>query len=145
MTDAEVSALLESAGTAILTTLGGDGFPHSTAMWFLPRGDSLLMWTYGKSQKAVNLTRDPRCAVLVEEGEGYSELRGVLIRTEARILTDFDQVAEIGKDLYLRYTEPRTGIAYEEGPRLEVERQARKRIGLEIPLDRVSSWDHSKL
>ena len=37
----------------------------------------LAFWTYGRSQKIVNLRRDPRITCLVEDGEDYFELRGV--------------------------------------------------------------------
>lgn len=145
MTPGETRSLLQAAPTAIFTTLGSDGYPHPTAMWFLPEDSSIRMWTYAKSQKAVNLRRDPRCAFLVEEGETYEKLRGVLVRADARIIEDEREIEAIGRGLYERYTFPVTGIAYEEGPHIEVERQTSKRIGVEIPIERIATWDHGKL
>ena len=52
----------------------------------------LHMWVYGKSQKAVNVRRNPRASVLVESGEPYQDLRGVLVRGDARIVSEFEQV-----------------------------------------------------
>ena len=145
MTHSEVQSLLREAATGVLTTLGADGWPHSTAMWFVPQEDAVLMWTYAKSQKAVNLRRDSRCAFLVETGAGYSELRGVLIRARVQAIEDFDSIRAIGLDLYARYTEPRTGVPVGDGTLQEIERQARKRIGIRVPFDRLASWDHGKL
>lgn len=105
----------------------------------------MLMWTYAKSQKAVNLRRDRRCAVHAEDGLAYSELRGVLIQAEARLIDDFDQILGIGTALYERYTLPATGLPVDQGPLAEIERQAHKRVGIGIPMQRVSSWDHRKL
>jgi hypothetical protein len=40
---------------------------------------------------------------------------------------------------------PVTGLPFEDGPIVEVERQARKRVAIVIPMEDVASWDHSKL
>jgi PPOX class probable F420-dependent enzyme len=141
----EVHAFLEVPDTAVLSTLGKGGFPHCAGMWFVPTGDELQMWTYAKSQKAVNLRRDPRCAVLIERGEGYTELRGVLVRGEVGVVEDHDAIVQIGTALAQRYTVPATGEAAARPPEVEIERQAAKRVGLVLPLERVVSWDHSKL
>jgi general stress protein 26 len=146
MSEAEVDAFLESSLTGVLTTLDKGGWPHSTAMWFvIDRSEHRLrMWTYAKSQKAVNLRRDRRCSFLAETGTQYLELQGVLVRAEAEILDDFYDVTRVGVDLYRRYVgtegEGPEGAALEE-----IERQARKRIGVIVGLSRVASWDHTKL
>lgn len=129
----------------VLSTLERDGSPHAAAMWFAVDGDEVVMWTYAKSQKAVNLRRDPRCALHVEEGFAYNELRGVLIQGKARLIEEFDAIVEIGKALYERYTLPAVGVPVDRGPLVELERQARKRVGLAVPMERVASWDHRKL
>jgi PPOX class probable F420-dependent enzyme len=141
----EVNEFLDSSKVAVLTTLGPGGWPHSTGMWYVRSGDTLRMWTYAKSQKARNLIRDERCAVVVESGEQYEELKGVLIRTRALLTDRYDEVVTIGRALYERYTRPRTGMAYDAGPGREVERQAHKRIGIMVSLETLTSWDHSKL
>ena len=145
MTPGEVAELLNSPLTAVLSTLGADGSPHSAGMWFAADDAAVRMWTYAKSQKAVNLRRDPRAAVLVEEGVAYDELRGVLVRGRVELVVDEDAIAAIGRSLYERYTLPRTGLPL-EGPVLaELLRQATKRVGIVLPLDDVASWDHGKL
>ncbi len=145
MSDAEIRAFLEPARTAVLSTLAPDGGPHSAGMWYEPRDDSIRMWTYAKSQKARNARRDPRAAVLVEEGVRYSELKGVLVRGRLHLVEDFEEVLAIGVALYNRYTLPVTGIAVDDGPIAEISKQASKRVGLILPLDKVASWDHSRM
>ncbi|HEX2239733.1 MAG TPA: pyridoxamine 5'-phosphate oxidase family protein [Actinomycetota bacterium] len=145
MSPQEVRHLLSLPLNAVLTTNGARGYPHSTAMWFVAQDEDLLMWTYAKSQKSVNLQRDSRCAVLVEEGTAYDELRGVLVRGAVEIITEYDEIARIGACLYDKYTFPLTGVPFEDGPRLEIERQAHKRVGLRLPLEWTASWDHRKL
>ena len=145
MTSDEIEAFLTEPRTAVLSTLEHDGAPHAAAMWFTLQGDEILMWTYAKSQKATNLRRDPRCALHAEDGLAYNELRGVLVKGTARLIEGFDDIVDIGKALYDRYTLPVTGLAVDQGPIVELERQAAKRIGIGLPMDRVASWDHSKL
>lgn len=145
MTRDEVNQFLEVSRVAVLTTLGPGGWPHAAGMWYVCVDDTLRMWTYAKSQKAVNLARDARCAAVVEAGEQYEELRGVLIKARATLTSRYDEVIAIGHALYERYTKPRTGISFDAGPALEIERQARKRVGILLPLQSLSSWDHGKL
>lgn len=145
MSPTEIGDFLAEPRTAVLSTIGADGIPHSAGMWFVVDASRILMWTYAKSQKAVNLMRDPRCAFLVEAGVGYHELRGVLIRGIASLLTSYEDIVAIGRSLYDRYSLPFTRVPVDDGPIVEVERQARKRIGVSLPLERVASWDHAKL
>jgi PPOX class probable F420-dependent enzyme len=145
MTDDEVRSFLAVPDTAVLSTMGRTGWPHLAGMWFAPRDDELLMWTYAKSQKAVNLRRDPRGALLVERGDRYTELRGVLVRGQVRMIEDHDGIVRIGTALAERYSVPATGEAAAGPPEAEIERQSAKRVGLALPLRRIVSWDHSKL
>jgi PPOX class probable F420-dependent enzyme len=145
MTKDEIRSFLAEPRTAVLSTLEHDGAPHAAAMWFVHDGDDLLMWTYAKSQKAVNLRRDARCALHAEDGLAYNELRGVLIQATATLIEDHDAILDIGKALYDRYTLPSIGVPMEDGPIVELERQARKRVGIRVPMARVASWDHRKL
>ena len=50
-----------------LASVDRRGYPHLVAMWFTVDPDgTVLMTTFAKSQKAMNLRRDPRCTLLVE-------------------------------------------------------------------------------
>jgi len=146
MTDEEINRFLEVPRTGVLATLGRDGWPHPVGMWFArPDEESISMWAYRKSQKVVNLTRDPRCSFMVEHGESYDSLKGVLIRGRARLVDSEDDIYSIGVALHERYTVPATGIAVEHGPEAVLRRQATKRTGIIVPIEQVASWDHSKL
>ena len=145
MTRAEILAFVTaSPHVGVLSTLGPDGGPHAAGMYYVVEGDRLLMWTYAKSQKSRNLQRDPRASLLVESGEPYVDLRGVLFRGRAELVTDHPEVARIGALLYERYYRPKTGVAADEGPRGPIEQQAFKRIGIALPVNGSASWDHSK-
>ena len=146
MSSTEVRSLLDECKTAVLTTIGRDGWPHSTAMWFVPGSDAVRMWTYAKSQKAINLGRDPRFTLLIESGTAYDRLKGVMVRGRARLFKDLNEVTAVGKDLHARYVagEP-ADHPIDAASLAAIEQQAPKRVGLHLPFGRVASWDHSKL
>lgn len=115
-------------------------------MWYAIDSDgSLLMTTYAKSQKAVNLRRDPRCSLLLETGATYAELKGLLIRGRATLDPDTEHVLDVLERVHAR------GYFGEVPPggtgtlRDAMRGQASKRVALRIQPERVSSWDHRKL
>ncbi len=142
----EAEAFLEEQRTVVVATNGKGGFPHLMPLWYVLRdsgdGPRLWGWTFAKSQKVRNLERDPRATLLVEAGEDYAELRGLMLRTEVLLHRDPDVIEGIGMDLVARYT----GAGPElEGARDAFRAQVPKRVGLEfVERDRVS-WDHRKL
>ncbi|HEX6493354.1 MAG TPA: TIGR03618 family F420-dependent PPOX class oxidoreductase [Candidatus Dormibacteraeota bacterium] len=143
MTPEEVLDFLAGRYDAALATLGPDGYPHQASMWYVLDGDRVLMWTFRKSQKARNLTRDRRASLLVDAGEGYGELRGVLIRGEVEVVEDVAEVTRIGLALADRYG-GRYG-ADAATTRTAHERQAPKRIGIVLDVRRVASWDFGRI
>ena len=56
----EQQKLLDTERTVMVSTLGPRGWPHSMPLWYVPRDGEVWIYTYGKSQKVVNLERDPR-------------------------------------------------------------------------------------
>lgn len=141
LSDDEREAYLATAPTIILITVGGDGYPHAVPMWFLADDDGLVsMTTYGRSQKVVNIRRNPRVALLVESGVRYDELKGVLVRGQAEVLEDEALCLQVLKGIHTKHVGAlASGI--EEGMRA----QARKRVVLKVIPERVASWDHRKL
>src|SRR5216684_3602335 len=88
LTPEQQTAFLRDARKAALATLDKDGFPHLVAMNFIARDGAILMTSYGKAQKVVNIRRNPKVAVMVERGSTYGELRGLMIRGECEIIED---------------------------------------------------------
>ena len=145
MTVEEIELFLDHPRVGVLATIGRDGYPHLSGMWFVPAGDVLRMWTYAKSQKTVNARRDERASLLIEDGRAYNELKGISFRGRLAILDAFDDVRSIGVALYERYTKPDLDPSLEEVALAEIDRQAQKRVGLELHVTDSASWDHSKL
>jgi PPOX class probable F420-dependent enzyme len=140
MSDAEVRAFLEEQRTLQVATIGPGGFPHVVAMWYIVRDGEIVFWTDAKSQKAVNLRRDPRLTCLVEAGDHYAELQGVQVKGRAELISDTSRVQRIGEAIYTRYTGPLT-----DETRRVVTQQAPKRIAVVVHPVAVVSWDHRKL
>ena len=150
MTDAEVQEFLGSGHTLIVTTLGRDGHPHSAPMWFWMEDGKPAFRSFTKSQKIVNLQRDPRITVLVETGLAYRELRGVMIRGTARLVDGADDPEYLLRcygRLAARY--PMLGDEPTELDDAALEaafgRFAPKNTAVVVEPDRVASWDHGKL
>ncbi|MCC8926428.1 pyridoxamine 5'-phosphate oxidase family protein [Rhodococcus sp. I2R] len=140
MTDAETTTFLERSRIANLATLGRDGTPHLVAMWYGLIDGEIWFETKAKSQKAVNLRRDPRLTVLIEDGHTYDTLRGVSIEGHAEIVDDAESISKVGISVWERYTGP-----YSEEVKPLVDQMMNKRIAVRVAVDRVRSWDHRKL
>jgi PPOX class probable F420-dependent enzyme len=142
LTPEEQREFLASGKTLYLASNGRDGFPHVVAMWYGLDGEDVVMTTYRKSQKVLNLQRDPRCALILEEGETYDRLKGLLLRGRCEVIDDEETtlrtLAEVGRRF--------GGSAHPSRQALETMRpQARKRVTLRFKAERAASWDHGKL
>jgi PPOX class probable F420-dependent enzyme len=140
MTDPELAAFLAQERTVVCGSLGRGGFPHLMPLWYVVREGEVWAWTYAASQKVRNLERDPRATLLVEAGEVYEELRGVMLTAEAVIERDGAAVAALGLELYTRYLD-----AVTDEVRAMIEHQAPKRVALRFVERSRTSWDHRKL
>ena len=140
MTDSEIETFLERSRIANLATIGRDGTPHLVAMWYALIDGEVWFETKSKSQKAVNLRRDPRVTVLVEDGSTYDSLRGVSIEGRAEIVDDAESIRRVGISVWERYTGP-----YSKEVEPLVDQMMNKRIAVRVSVDRVRSWDHRKL
>ena len=140
MTDDEVAAFIEEQRSATMATVGPTGVPHLVAMWYGVVDGQIWFETKGRSQKAVNLRRDPRITVLLEDGLTYDTLRGVSIEGTAVISEDPDDLWKVGVSVWERYTGP-----YTEEAKPLVEFMLQKRIAVRVDVDRIRTWDHRKL
>ena len=142
MSDAEVWAFLDECRNLQVATLRRDGSPHLTTLWFATLDGAIAFPSYTKAQKIVNLRRDPRIAVLAEQGNTYETLRGVSINATADLLEDDPRHADYSYALTKRYARPEQSEAEirEESRRMMV-----KHTMVLLRPERVISWDHRKL
>ncbi len=138
--EAEVAQFLEEQRVANIATIGPTGLPHLVAMWYAVVDGDIWFETKAKSQKVVNLRRDPRISALVEAGHTYDTLRGVELEGTAEIIDDPDAIWAVGLSVWERYNGP-----YSEEVKPLVEMMLHKRVAVKISADRVRTWDHRKL
>jgi PPOX class probable F420-dependent enzyme len=141
MSDEEVATFLDEQRTVICATNGPHGWPHLMPLWYTVRDGNIWAWTYAKSQKVLNLQRDPRATLQVEAGLEYAELRGVMIEADTVVHSDTDLVTEFGLELFERYGNATGGPEFVE----VVRAQAAKRVAMEFTTRRIATWDHRKL
>jgi PPOX class probable F420-dependent enzyme len=142
MSEAEIADFLASNMKVQVATVGPDGAPHLTTLFYALLDGQVAFWTYGSSQKIANLRRDPRITCLVEDGREYGELRGVSIQGKARLVEEYDEIRALGT----KVVQVMAGGAHlgELGDQI-VDGQARKRVGVVVEPTRVASWDHRKM
>ncbi|RNF82153.1 pyridoxamine 5'-phosphate oxidase family protein [Streptomyces botrytidirepellens] len=140
MTPAELDAFLTEQRTCRVATVSADGRPHLSALWFAWDGTALWLYSLTRSRRWAELRRDPRLAVIVDDGHDYGELRGAELSGEAVFVGEA----------------PRSGAPC---PELDAPERmfAAKYFGLDamphdgrhawlrLTPDTVSSWDFRKL
>ncbi len=141
MTDDEVEAFLHERQTMNIASFGPDGNIHLVAMWYGFLGPNPAFETFAKSQKVLNLRRDPRITVLVEDGDVYEELRGVEIVGKAIVHDDREPLMAVAANVVERYFP----IENPDDIPAIAEALATKRVCIEIVPEKVVSWDHRKL
>jgi PPOX class probable F420-dependent enzyme len=146
MSEGEVSEFLETNLKVQVASVGKDGAPHLTTLFYivLDTGE-IAFWTYARSQKIRNLERDPRVSALVEDGTDYFELRGVSVTGTAELVRDPGRIFEIGSAVAVRMVGASTLDDLGDIGREAVEKQATKRIAVIVHADHVATWDHRKM
>lgn len=147
MSPGEVAAFLEAGRTLMVASLHRDGRPHLVPMWYVVEEGRVVFRSFTRSQKILNLRRDPRLSVLVETGEAYAELRGVMIEGVARLIDDPAYVLALYGRLAAKYALAGPGPRALSAEELEAAfgRFAAKNTAVVVEPGRVTSWDHTKL
>lgn len=140
MSDEEIAEFIERSRTATFATVLQDGRPHLVAMWYAVLDGEIWFETKAKSQKAVNLRRDPTVTVMIEDGKTYNTLRGVTIDGRAEIVDDPETLLRVGISVWERYTGP-----YTDDMKPYVDQMMNNRIAVRVKAGRTRSWDHRKL
>jgi nitroimidazol reductase NimA-like FMN-containing flavoprotein (pyridoxamine 5'-phosphate oxidase superfamily) len=148
MTANEIDAFLDSQRTLILVTLRKDGSPVAHPLWFAKLGDALYINTRRDSLKIRNVSHDARVCAVIEDGESYFELRGVRVEGSCEEVTDDDEIARAQEAQSAK--DERIGSGMREMPAWFAESREKRlgqgdRLVLRIPMERVHSWDFSKV
>lgn len=141
MTDEELWSFVAERQSLQVATINKDGTPQLTTLWFAVVDGAIIFETFTKSQKIVNLKRDPRIAVLVEDGLRYEELRGVSINGRAELVDDPPKVERYAQAVVKKYNPE---VSAEMVPEV-AKALARKRTVVIVRPEKIASWDHRKL
>ncbi len=139
MTKDELDGFLAEEWMCRLGSVDGEGAPHVSPLWFVWDGSALWLHSIVKSQRWVNLMRDPRVSVAVDGGVGYLELRGVELLGRVEVVGDVP-----------RGDQPNADTASPE--RLWSDKYTRgefqpdgKHAWLRLTPEKIVSWDFRKL
>ncbi len=147
MTPEEIHAFFQESMTLQVATIGKHGYPHVAPMWFVVDDNKVVFRSFTKSQKIVNLQRNPKLTVLIEDGLDYSQLRGVMIKGEARLITDRDYVLAMYGKLAARYSMINDEPVDLDQAALETAfgRMADKNTAVVVEPVKIITWDHRKI
>ena len=133
LTPDEQAAFLRDHHKAAFATIDKDGFPHVVGMNYVVKDGAFYMTSYGKAQKVLNVRRNSKVALMVEAGNSYAELQGVMVRGHCEIIEDPEAVRAA------------FALRAERRPSPGALASAAKRVVLKVLPHRVTSWDHRKL
>ncbi len=141
LTDAEQEAFITEGWTLQVASNGHHGFPHLVAMWYVVVDGKICFTTFGKSQKIMNLQRDPKITCMLESGKGYAELKGLVIDGNAELVEDNAFTAKVMGLVGSKYN----GIPIPTETPEAALKAASKRVVVRVNPVSIYSWDHSKL
>ena len=142
MTAQEQEDFLSTGWTLQVASVGIQGYPHLVAMWYCIIDGEIHFTTFAKAQKVLNLERDPRITCMLESGEQYQELRGLVIEGTAEVVQgDPELVLRVMAALGTKQASDAAATMPSEVQRM----QATKRAVVRVHPKRVISWDHGKL
>lgn len=140
MTPGERDAYLGEQRTCRVATLGADGAPHIGALWFVWDGGSLWLYSITRSLRWSQLRREARIAVVVDDGQGYEELRGVELTGRAEFVGEAPRTGEQCPELAL----PERMFAVKYFGMTAMPHDGRH-AWLRLTPETITSWDFHKL
>lgn len=146
MSEAEIDELMRKQSRARIATIGPGAEINLTPMTFGWAGGRIYI--FGRGQKVANLRRNPTATVLVDVGEVWRELKGVMMRGRAWVLED---AAAEAADEFLAAAQlnigEKSGLQNADGSTKPhaVSASGRSRRWLVFEPAHVVSWDNARL
>jgi general stress protein 26 len=101
MIDSEARKFLEKPHTARMSTIDGQGFPHTVPVWYKLDGDDVVVMGTRTTKKVAHMRNNPKGAVSIGGGQGDDA--GYLLKGEWRVEEDSDKYWQ---QTITRYYEP---------------------------------------
>ena len=142
MSEKEVWSFLDTHKIMVVATVSRDGKPHNTPIWFVMKDGNIYFRAQHYKRKVRNLTEAPWVSCVVEDGEQYTELRGVMIQGKARVVEEESVRNWVNTALAARYRGLRDTHRMPADWREQFEKEPREII--EIHPVMLVSWDNRK-
>ena len=139
MSPTERDEFLAAERTCRVASVGPDGSPHVTPLWFAWDGTALWLNSIVRSQRWSDLQRDNRVSVIVDAGGPFTELRGVELRGAAEVVGEVPRAGEPVPEL--EAPEQLFADKYAGGQMHHDERHA----WLKVTPTKIVSWDFRKI
>ena len=143
MSDAEAWSFIKAHYKMVLCTLDQYGFPHAAPDWFEVINDKLYFRAQPYKKKINNLLKKPQACGVIEDGDRYTELRGVMISGLAKVV-DTDRVLrkQVFELLAEKYHSLRDTNRFPNGWQQKYGKE--HRVVVEFKPTQISSWDNRK-
>jgi nitroimidazol reductase NimA-like FMN-containing flavoprotein (pyridoxamine 5'-phosphate oxidase superfamily) len=134
LSDEEREVFLATQRTVRVATVGPDGTPHVVPLWFVWHGGGLFLNSTLGNPTAENMLRTGTASAVVDDGDAYDVLRGVVLTGPTRRLGD-QAPAEVERAWSEKYM---------GGGELPY-RRWRDRTWFRLDPARTASWDFRKI
>jgi nitroimidazol reductase NimA-like FMN-containing flavoprotein (pyridoxamine 5'-phosphate oxidase superfamily) len=143
MTKAEVWRFIDSQKIMRVAFVDEDGYPHVTPVWQVAV-DGMLYFRATSNKVKAKLAGEAKVCCTLDDGERFTELRGVLIRGRTRVLADAALIRHCTDLIDAKYTGLRSRDLGVPDQWLTA-RESEAHSMIEVTPERISSWDNSKL
>jgi PPOX class probable F420-dependent enzyme len=138
----QIVATLKAANDLTVATLRPDGWPQATTVSFVSDGEKIYFGTWAKSQKAANITRDPRVSITVNPPyQDWGGIRGLSLAGRARRVTEKNELTRVFELMVTKF--PQVG----QFVKAEDVEMAMYRVDAEVVsiLDYTQGFGHTEL
>lgn len=120
-----------------IASIDQDGTPHLVPVWYIYENDMLYFATSDTSRKAKNIKKNGKVAFCIDVGVGYSDLKAVVGKGDAKVVTDKKLVEEKGKKILIKYLGDLNHPVAKELAKMD-------NCVVQITPMKSRSWDYSK-
>ncbi|MHB8568387.1 MAG: pyridoxamine 5'-phosphate oxidase family protein [Nitrososphaerales archaeon] len=143
MTRTESWSFIKEHYKMVLCTLDSFGFPHAAPVWYIIIDEKIYFRAQPYKKKIANLLKKPQVSAVIEDGDMYTELRGVMIRGLAKVV-DTDKV--LRKQVFTLLAEKYIHLRdTDRFPKSWQEKYGKEhRVVVEFSPRSIISWDNRK-
>jgi hypothetical protein len=93
----ELEEYLSTQRTARIATADAEGTPHAIPLWFVWLEGSVFLNSTLGNMTVDNLTRSGKATAVMDDGEAYDTLRGVVLTSRAQRADDDPRIPEVDR------------------------------------------------